>query len=322
MTIIDTLQRQNADDWGQALDHLLSDIHPVDRTATRIWFAFHPLGLADAFAGTDDDAALVRKLVLMGRFRLADQIDASHRFLYGHRFWPEAKRAIGQYASGADAPDDLAALITTIAEAAASRAGVTVTLVMGIAAVGLMTLRQVGADAFDAASGDPSLDAAVTARTPERILSARARDDNQRLLGFLRGVHKRWTVTFDENRRDTVFPLINGQTLTGAAANDKRDYSSEPRCIVKEGPIPVQCRSAFCGTCWIGVLGGAEKLSNVEPLERERIREFGYIETDDSKPIVRLACQSVASGAVSIVIPPWNGIVGRFLRARSSVGTT
>jgi hypothetical protein len=30
----------------------------------------------------------------MGRWRLADQIDASHRFLYAHRFWPQVKHAI------------------------------------------------------------------------------------------------------------------------------------------------------------------------------------------------------------------------------------
>jgi hypothetical protein len=31
---------------------------------------------------------------------------------------------------------------------------------------------------------------------------------------------------------------------------------------------------------------------------------------DEPTPIVRLACQARAHGAVSIVIPPWNGIIG------------
>jgi hypothetical protein len=40
---------------------------------------------------------------------------------------------------------------------------------------------------------------------------------------------------------------------------------------------------------------------------------FGYWENPfhqagDPKPLIRLACQSVASGSVSIVMPPWNGV--------------
>ena len=61
-------------------------------------------------------------------------------------------------------------------------------------------------------------------------------------------------------------------------------------------------------------MGGAEKLSEVAPLERRAMREFGYIDTDEPKPIIRLACQAQAFGAVSIVIPPWNGVFGKFLR--------
>jgi hypothetical protein len=37
---------------------------------------------------------------------------------------------------------------------------------------------------------------------------------------------------------------------------------------------------------------------------------FGYIDTPDERPVIRLACQARVSGAVSIVIPPWNGIIG------------
>jgi hypothetical protein len=44
------------------------------------------------------------------------------------------------------------------------------------------------------------------------------------------------------------------------------------------------------------------------------MQEFGYIETDDPKPMIRLACQAQAYGAISIVIPPWNGILGRLRR--------
>jgi hypothetical protein len=64
----------------------------------------------------------------------------------------------------------------------------------------------------------------------------------------------------------------------------------------------------------VGVLGGAGKLSDVDALERRQIREFGYIDTSEPKPVVRLACMAQASGNVTIVIPPWNGQFGKFLR--------
>jgi hypothetical protein len=66
------------------------------------------------------------------------------------------------------------------------------------------------------------------------------------------------------------------------------------------------------------VLGGVEKLSDVGGLEWRKIKEFGYIYTDEPKPIIRLACQAQAGGAVSIVIPPWNGVFGRYLRGQKS----
>jgi ferredoxin len=82
-----------------------------------------------------------------------------------------------------------------------------------------------------------------------------------------------------------------------------------------EGPIPVECRSASCGTCWVGVLGGADRLADVAAREGKKIKEFGYIDTAEPKPLIRLACQAQAQGAVSVVIPPWNGQFGKYLRA-------
>ena len=87
----------------------------------------------------------------------------------------------------------------------------------------------------------------------------------------------------------------------------------DPRRI--EGPIPVECRSASCGTYWVGILGGAEKLTDVAAREGKKIKEFGYIDTAEAKPLIRLACQAQALGAVSIVIPPWNGVFGKYLKA-------
>jgi len=36
--------------------------------------------------------------------------------------------------------------------------------------------------------------------------------------------------------------------------------------------------------------------------------------------LIRLACQAQASGAVSIVIPPWNGQFGKYLKQSKQTG--
>ena len=57
---------------------------------------------------------------------------------------------------------------------------------------------------------------------------------------------------------------------------------------------------------------------SVAAREGKKIKEFGYIDTAEAKPLIRLACQAQAQGAVSIVIPPWNGVFGKYLSRRSS----
>jgi hypothetical protein len=52
--------------------------------------------------------------------------------------------------------------------------------------------------------------------------------------------------------------------------------------------------------------------------EGRRLKVFGYSETDEPRPLIRLACQAAVSGAVSIVIPPWNGIIGKIRRPAGS----
>jgi ferredoxin len=311
------LNQHDEDAWGRTLAQLEPYIHDVDRTATRIWFYFFPLSLCRALQEAEDPDALARELFLEGRYRLADQIDTSHRFLYGHRYWPDVKRATSAYRHRVSAPESLSLAdhIRAVAEMVAETRRIEPSLLVGITAVAFMTLQQVGREAFDAAPGVVALDPKIAARTPEEVLARRARDDRQPLFSWWRYPDRVWTITFDENDPEATFRLINRQHLTTAAAQDKRPYHlRDPRCVPNEGPIPVQCRSGSCGSCWVGVLGGAEKLSEMEEYERRRLREFGYIETDEPKPLIRLACQARAFGAVSIVIPPWNGVFGRFLR--------
>jgi ferredoxin len=138
-------------------------------------------------------------------------------------------------------------------------------------------------------------------------------------LGFLKTVDKKWTVNHDENDDSANYKLNDAQDLAwGAEADRSRDWRAmDPRRV--EGPIPVECRSASCGTCWVGVIGGAEKLSDVAAREGKQIKTFGYIDTAEPKPLIRLACQAKAHGAVSIVIPPWNGVFGKHLREPTKI---
>lgn len=308
------LVRYDADAWGRAVDALATEGHSIDRNATRIWFTFHPLDLHLAMEDAVDTAALARKLGLMGRWRLADQVGASHRFLYAHRYWPQVKAAIQNWT--APVPGDIDAIARAVAEASARTARVDAEMLFGISVVLLMTLRQAGPEAFAAEPPTVHLSEQARAMSPHQVLRARARDDWQGMLGFTRGLRKQWSVTFDESDPSATFGLINGQEIATAAQTDQRDYHShDPRCTPNEGPIPVECRAASCGTCWIGVLGGAEKLSPVNDRdERRRMKVFGYVDSAEERPLVRLACQAKAHGAISIVIPPWNGVFANGLK--------
>ena len=314
------LEQQDEAEWARAVSGLLPFIHEVDRAATQIWFAFYPIGLFRALSQAEDPDALARRLLLQGSYYLRDQIDSSHKFLYGHRYWPEVKKAVEQYAGSFDAASStpLADQIHEVANATAKRLGVEESLLVGITAVAFMTVAQAGVEAFKAAPGKLSLDAKHARRTPEQVLKERAKDDSQGLLGFLRTIDSQWTVTYDETTEGSRFKVIHMEELASGAARDaSRDWRAlDPRCI--EGPIPVECRSASCGTCWVGVLGGAEKLSDVTVREGKQIKQFGYIKTEEPKPLIRLACMAQSSGAVSIVIPPWNGVFGKYLSEKNN----
>jgi ferredoxin len=317
------LRQFTAADWTAAREAILPSAHGVDRTAVRIWSHFFPLPLSDAFECADDAAALTRRLRIDGNPRLVpDQIEASHWFFHAHRHWPAVKASIASFAERDDdrSVRDLVPVVRAVAAEAAAASGVSEGLLVGISYVGLMTLRQVGLEAFRAPSARADPATSVPARSPDAMLAARQRDDSQGVFGFLRST-RRFSVVFDERRADARFPILENQHLTTAAAADTRDYTRGPRRF-QEGPIPAQCRSATCGTCWIGVLGGAGKLSAIEADEARKLREFGYLDVQEARPIIRLACKARAFGNVTIVIPPWNGFVSRLYASGADRGRT
>lgn len=298
--------------WLAAITTLLPEIHEVDRNATQIWFRFYPLELFRVLQSAENKDELIQKFIIQGDYELKDQIDASHKFLYGHRYWQEVKDAIVARAQDFDdETTDLALEIRNIAGTVAEKLKTDSSLLVGITAVGLMTLVQVGLDALKNAPGKIYIDASHAKLSPGKVLSQRAKDDSQGLLGFLKTINKDWTVTYDENKQGAKFKLIHDEEIASAAARDQSQNWLEQDARCGEGVIPVECRSAACGTCWVGILGGAEKLSDVSPREEKQMKVFGYNQPSEPKPILRLACQAKATGAVSLVIPPWNGVFGK-----------
>src|SRR5215470_13759803 len=202
MTPFETFLRQHDEEsWSATLTTLLRSIHEVDRNATQIWFSFYPLSLFQALEQSDDPETLEQRLLMQGTYYLKDQIDSSHTFLYGHRYWPEVKSAVQKHARGFAESDrtSLTDQILGIAQQVAADAKVDHSLVIGITAVAFMTIRQAGLAAFEAAPGRMLIDSKHARKSAGDVLRERAVDDSQGFLSFLKTVDKKWTVTYDEN---------------------------------------------------------------------------------------------------------------------------
>jgi ferredoxin len=290
--------------WYAAIDQLIPEIHEVDRIATQIWFRFYPLSLFQYLQSAEDQAAALHGFAMQGNYQLKDQIDSSHHFLYGHRFWKEAKDEIVKHAESFNGQNaKLADEARAIAKNAAKKAKVDADLTVGIVLAGLMTLNQSGLEAFKRAAGNVSVDK----KSIKDILAERSKDDSQGMLGFLKTVDKQYTIFYNSLTKRGKFKAFEGQEITSAAM--KSDEKTDDRCF--EGPIPVECKSASCGTCWVGILGGADKITPVSVREAKQMRVFGYNQPEGSQPFLRLSCQSKISGNISLVIPPWNAVFGR-----------
>ncbi|MEW5974690.1 MAG: 2Fe-2S iron-sulfur cluster-binding protein [Acidobacteriota bacterium] len=305
------LNQHDEQKWARALESLLPAIHPVDQPATRVWFSFWPLKLASALRNGEEKQ--VRKdFQLDGCFRLEEQVASSVLFLYGSRHWVEMRDEILKYAETCLQPEvqTLEKHIEEVASRLSLRLHVPRSVLLGIAAVGFMILQQVGPVGL-AADSDTRSALPDQSLTWNDVLKKRNRESGSGFLQWLTGGDRRYPVVFDEQNPESTFTALKGQDLSMACSADKRDYRSrDPRRI--DGPIPAQCRSGACGYCWIGVIAGQDRLSELTDFEERRLRHFGYRWLDakeDRHPVIRLACQSKCYGAVSIVIPPWNGVL-------------
>ncbi len=300
--------------WRETLQKLTKSnmIHEVDQAATEVWFNFYPLGLFRFLEKAEDKEAAVRGFAMQNDFELATQIDSSHSFLWGHRYWADVKHATIERANSFEADTfDLEEETLLLARSVAKGVKQDESLLTGITLVAFMTLVQTGLEKFSVTSGDVAKTNGLLAKSPSKVIAERKKEKSGGLLGFLKTVDKEHEIYWDENDATAHFNIISDEELASAAARDQsKDWlAKDDRC--GEGVIPVECRAAACGTCWVGVISGAENLSDVERLERKQMKVFGYRQEDKPKPRMRLACQARANGSATIVIPPWNGVYGK-----------
>jgi hypothetical protein len=225
---------------------LFTQIHPVDRVATTIWFAWCDLGTP------------------------AVNVDTSHRFLYGHRYWPRVKAAIVSAELTGDLIDDA----MTISEAATRTVRVDQDQLLGITAVGLKILAVVGPKVFANAPGRVVMDDRVRVETPTQVLSRRAATVPEGLLGRFRGDGRRWRVTLEPDPADLR--------------------------VVQHGDPLGPCRGATHDECLVGILAGADRLSPVaghepHPLIRRvcEARVFGRVSLTYLPPLSAASSRSI-----------------------------
>jgi ferredoxin len=263
---------------------------------------------------------MARAMDLEGEWRLEEQINAAVGFLYGAHYWAPVKKAVLSY-DGEGAP--LAETIRSIASSVAEAEKVDVALVLGISAIGLMTLSQLGQDTFEKTVDKPA-EGELLAKNPDRVIARRKRESRDGLLTFLKGINRRYEIRWNERTKNGTFRAVTGQDLAMAGDRVEEEYRSlDYRRIA--GPVPVECRVGSCGYCWIGLLEGRENLSEMSDHERERLAYFGYDtinDDNDEHPLIRLACQSQCHGDVTLAISPWNGeLERRHQTGRKKLGT-
>ena len=313
MTNLETyLAKHSGAEWLAAIEEMLPCIHEVDRNAVQIWFRFYPVDLHRFVESAEDRDATLHGFAMQGQFELKDQIDTSHHFLYSHRYWKTVKAAIeAETVVFKDDPATLVEEIKAIAMAVAEKLKIERQMVNALVAIGLATLDQVGAEAFKAAAGEVEKPTGLMSKSPNAVIAERAKDASQGILGFLKTINKKFAIHYDNGRVTGDFDIMNEQEIAGASALDRSKdwHAQDERCW--EGVVPVECTSAACGTCWVGVVGGENKLSPVTPRESKAMKIFGYNQPDGEQPFLRLACQAKATGDATIVIPPWNAVFGK-----------
>lgn len=319
------LEQHDQKQWNEVLDRLSASVHPVDRMATRIWFGFWPVELTRALEDPAGPEEMARIMDLEGRWHLSEQIDSSVEFLYGARYWPDVKKSVLSHADSAEQPDGtpLEEQIRGVARNVASEVKAEESLLLGITAVAFMMLQQVGFDALAAVADEPAAGVPYK-KSPDKVVANREKTrGGGSLSSFFHGARQPHRVVWDDKKGES-FKAMHGEDLASAASRVDREFLSMDYRR-PAGPIPVECRIASCGYCWVGIVSGKEKMSELAAHEKERLHYFGYDQVsdpNDTRPPIRLSCQAQCEGDVTVVIPPWNGELKRRLhKTRDKLGT-
>lgn len=260
MTFVDHLSRYAPQEWVSAIAALTPQIHPIDQHAARVWFAIAP------------------------KLPLAGQVESSHTFLYGHRHWPQVKRAILAASKEASWPGSLTDLIVDVSDHATRTTQVDRDQLLGITAAALYTLRHVGLDAFAATTGRVQLPRWSHVRSIRQVRRAR---QPRRPLSALLG-KRRFRVTYSEAAKGASVRVADGHTVA----------SGLPKELTR-------CGATCSGACVVGVLAGADHLSNVSAHEAALLKKVGCAQTmsPGGDALIRLACYAKPSGDVTLAMP-------------------
>ena len=200
---------------------------------------------------------------MQGDLELKDQIDTSHHFLIRPSILEDRKtrskksRRLRYERSKHRTTGRM--IKSDIGMHVAEKLNVERQLVNAIAAVGLATLNQVGVEALKARIRRDRT-GQMMSKSPDAIIAERAKrrfaghfrisqDHRQKILRLLFRHKFRRQIPRHARRRDR----------TASQKDRSQDWQEQDeRCW--EGPVPIECTSASCGTCWVGVLGGREKL--------------------------------------------------------------
>ena len=161
--------------------------------------------------------------LVQGDFELKNQISTSHFFLYGNRFWSSVKAEIEAMAGAKSASKGLIELVRAVADGAAARSKTSVDLTLGISIVGLMTLNQVGLEAFKNDGGSGVTPSGVMTKSPDAIVRERHKDDSQGLFSFLKSVDKKFTVNWCDSKSAGSFRITNDADIATASALDRSE---------------------------------------------------------------------------------------------------
>lgn len=303
------LRAREQQEWDRLTLDLASEVHEVDRQATRIWVAFWPLKLTRLLENSDQEA-IIRDYRLTGNFRLEGQVNTSVSFLYGAKFWPQVKADLAARAISDFESSDLRSVILAAADRVSGKAAAERSQVVGICLAGHLMAAHIGVKALERTADQPASTANFHRIAPEQVCRRRQKQSSGGLLGFLRTADRQFKVRADpQNKGGFQFQAFQGQDLSMAAKSDTRDYRQmDPRRL--EGPIPFECRSGSCGFCWVGVLSPTDRLEKITPYEIRRLKYFGYIPEnapEEDHPPIRLACQTPCWGDTQVVVAPWNG---------------